>query len=192
MQTTAPPALRAPEADPRRARLDEEARRSAVRVLDWPYLPWAIIAVGIVLRTARYLYDKSLWLDESYLALNFIDRSFGHLFGTLDYNQGAPLGVLLAEKSVVDVVGDSEYALRFLPFLAGIASLFVFYLVARELLSRGAMLIALVLFATMEPFIYYSDETKQYGFDVLATLCLVLLLVHMSRGDGSLSPRRAV
>ena len=52
---------------------------------------WGAIAWGIVLRLVPYLVNRSLWLDESMLALNIIHRSFAGLWAPLDFNQGAPL-----------------------------------------------------------------------------------------------------
>jgi dolichyl-phosphate-mannose-protein mannosyltransferase len=139
-----------------------------------PRLPWVLIAVGVVLRVARYLDNRSLWLDESFLALNLINRPFSDLFDVLDYQQAAPPGFLALEKVAVELLGESEYALRLFPLLAGIGSLFLFWEVARRWLARPAAVIGLVLFVFLESLIYYSSETKQYAFDVVATLVLLL------------------
>src|SRR2546430_17722328 len=88
----------------RRGELDVEMTRSeritaSVRgVALSPRLVWAIVVLGIVLRTIRYFSDRSLWLDESYLALNVLGRSYSQLSGSLDFNQGAPVGFLYLEK----------------------------------------------------------------------------------------------
>ena len=34
---------------------------------------WAIVTSGIAIRLAVYLHNKSLWLDESMLAVNVLD-----------------------------------------------------------------------------------------------------------------------
>ncbi len=133
------------------------------------------LAIGVLLRVVRYLHPRSLWLDESYLTLNLTDRSYSDLVGKLDFNQGAPVLFLFLEKAMISVFGDGEYVLRFLPFVAGVVSLFLFLSVARSLLQPRAIVPALFLFATLEPFVYYSAEAKQYGFDVLIGLLLVLL-----------------
>jgi hypothetical protein len=169
----------------------DRTRARTVAALEWRYLPWVIVAAGVLLRLARYLHDKSLWLDESFLALNLMTRSFHGLTETLDWNQGAPLGFLFSEKVALRLFGDSEYSLRLLPLLAGIASIFVFYAAAKPLLSRGAFLIALLLFATLEPFIYYSAELKQYELDALVTVTLFALFVHLVPRPGRLSAGRS-
>jgi hypothetical protein len=152
----------------------------------------AIIAWGAVLRVARYLWDRSLWLDESYLAINLSTRSYGELFETLDFNQGAPAGFLLAEKLAFETLGDSERALRFFPLLAGLTSLFLFYAVARRFLAGPAVLLALLLFATIEGFVYYSAEGKQYGFDVAVTLALLYVYVRVAEASEASASRAAI
>src|SRR5437870_13922111 len=64
-------------------------------------LPWVIIFLGVALRLAQYLANRSLWLDESYLAFNIVQRSFSQLFGPLDYHKVEPIGFLLIEKVAV-------------------------------------------------------------------------------------------
>jgi dolichyl-phosphate-mannose-protein mannosyltransferase len=150
----------------------------------WGYFPWLIVAVGIVFRVVRYLHDRSLWLDESQLALNVMSRSYSHLFGALNFDQAAPVGFLMLEKLATSVFGDSERAFRLVPFLAGLASVVVFWRVASRFLDRASALLALAFFAFLVPLIYYSAETKPYSLDVLAALVLLWLFdraVHSDR-----------
>jgi hypothetical protein len=155
-----------------------QLRRAAlVRLLVSRWLHLGILSVGVLLRVARYLSDRSLWLDEAYLALNLMNRSYSGLTGTLDFGQGGPLGFLLAEKVILDVLGDGERALRLLPFAAGIASLFLFYGIARRVLTPLAVPFALALFAVGEPFVDYSVMLKHYSFDLAVALALVYILL---------------
>ena len=133
---------------------------------------WSVIAVGIALRVTQYLADRSLWGDEGALALNLIQKPVGDLLKPLDYLQGAPTGFLLAEKAIVEVLGDDELALRLVPLACGILSLFLFAAVARRVLEPTGAACPLVLFATADLPVYYSSEVKQYSVDVAATLVL--------------------
>lgn len=168
----------------------EPRRLTWATVLDSRWLPAGIIAFGILLRLVRYLADRSLWLDESLLTLNLLHRSYAELLEPLDFGQGAPTGFLMLQKLSIDLFGDAEWALRLFPLLAGILSLLLFFAVARRLLAARAVPLALLLFATVEPFVRYSAEAKQYGFDVAIALALfyVFLLVV---GAGRLTPGRA-
>jgi hypothetical protein len=135
-------------------------------------LPCMIICVGVVLRFAQYIYNRSLWLDEAALTLNIIDRSFSELVRPLDYSQGAPVGFLMLERLAVQAFGRSEYVLRLIPFLSGVIALPLFYRVAKLCIKPEAVPIALSLFALSDPLIYYSSETKQYSSDVAIALLL--------------------
>ena len=77
-------------------------RRLPVHLLAQPRLAswalWLAVVVGALLRLERYLSNRSLWLDESLLALNLREKSLHGVLGTLDYNQSAPAGFLVIEK----------------------------------------------------------------------------------------------
>lgn len=134
------------------------------------------ILYGALLRLSLYLSNRSLWIDEAMLAYSILHRTFSGLMSPLSYNQVAPPGFLILEKLAVLLFGDSEYALRLFPLLAGILSLFLFYRVARcFLIPRGAQ-IALMLMATNSYLVYYAAEVKQYSSDVLMTVLLYFSL----------------
>jgi hypothetical protein len=143
----------------------------------------AAVALGCLLRIVQYLLDRSLWMDESYLSLNILHRSFAGLFHALDYHQGAPIGFLLLEKSAVRLWGGSEYVLRLLPLLAGIASVLLFYKLASQALPAKAVPIATGLFAISPALIYYSAEVKQYSSDVAIALLLYCLTIEGSKSE---------
>lgn len=164
---------------------------TAAAVLTGERAAWALVGVGALLRISRYVYDRSLWGDEARLALNLRDRGFGGLVHSLSYIQAAPTGFLLAEKTVVRVFGDSEYAMRLIPLLAGLASLALFVPLARRLLPPAGAIVAIGLYAVMEPLVYYSSEVKQYSLDVLATVAL-LLIATPALLERRLSTRRAL
>lgn len=140
-----------------------------------PRLLWVVVALGALLRLARYLDNRSLWLDEAMLAINVTEKSFSELFGRLEFLQTAPIGFLLAEKSVVSVLGDSEHALRLVPLLASLASLVLFAYVARRLLTPPVALLATGFFAASPRLLYFSSEIKPYSSDVAVALALIAL-----------------
>jgi len=98
------------------------------RVID--YFVKTVLFCGFILRTMQYSFNRSLWLDESILALNIVNRTFYGLTKPLEYNQGAPLLFLFAQKLVISVFGNSDYALRAFPYFASIISLVLVYYVA--------------------------------------------------------------
>lgn len=152
--------------------LNSTAAQSRIRCV----LPWLVISLGILLRLAQYASNRSLWYDEANLVLNIIDRSISSLLQPLDYDQGAPIGFLLLEKLVVQSWGVNEYALRLIPLLSGVISLFLFYQAAKRYINPNAVLIALYLFAISDTLIYYSSEVKQYSSDVAITVVLLVVV----------------
>ena len=141
-----------------------------------PKLAWVIIGIGIALRVLRYLQNTSLWFDESVYAVDIINRSItDFIHQSNDFLQVQALGFYIFEKFAVNMFGNSEYALRLLPLLFGIASLFLFHKVAKEILNSNAVPVALALFAILDPLIYYSTDLKPYSGDVFfGDLCTIV------------------
>jgi len=150
-----------------------------------------IFAYGIFLRVNEYLANRSLWLDEASLALNIIDKSFRQLITQpLDYNQAAPAGFLLLTKILVLLLGDSEFTFRLIPFISGIASLFLFYVFLKKNTSKSSMLIALGLFSFSYIMLRYATEFKPYSSDVM--FALIVMIPGMSFLKDGLTLKKAV
>ncbi|MDQ3007587.1 MAG: glycosyltransferase family 39 protein, partial [Chloroflexota bacterium] len=133
-----------------------------------------ILLAGALLRLRQYLTGRSLWLDEAMLALNIVNRNYSGLFQPLDYDQGAPIGFMLVEKTFSLIFGRNEFSLRLFPLLIGLASLWLFYLLLKRSKSGAGFWVALTLFAFNPRLIYYSSEVKQYVVDVAVTIALLL------------------
>lgn len=162
-----------PGAAPRRSETPPSAKRRGVDTRRTALL--ALLAVGVFLRLAQYAGDRSLWLDESLLASSILGRSAGGLLEPLDYGQTAPFGFLLLVKLSTLLLGTSEYALRLVPFAGALAALALIVPVARRYVGRGALPVAVALFALAPYLLYYSAEVKQYSLDVLVSLVVLAL-----------------
>lgn len=141
------------------------------------YLSLSMLSLGILVRIVQYLSNRSFWGDEVNLALNIIERSYGELAQVLNHNQAAPLGFLWLEKLAIQIWGNSEYALRLLPFIASIVSLIIFWRLVRNYSSVWAAPIAIALFAGGRYTLYFATELKPYSSDVALALLLFWLLV---------------
>lgn len=158
------------------------------RLVSRDWIGLTIVLVGFGLRLRQYLVNRSLWLDEAMLTNNILTRDFAGLFHPLDNDQGAPVGFLLVQKLVTLLLGDSEYALRLVPFLAGVLALVLMFLLARKFADPFAGWFALGLFAVAPSLIYYSSEVKQYSSDVAIALALTLLFIKFA--DAKLDARK--
>jgi uncharacterized membrane protein len=145
-----------------------------------------LILLGTLLRVRQYLTGRSLWADEAMLALNIVNRNFAGMFQPLDYDQGSPIGFLLVEKIFNAILGKNEFALRLFPLIIGLISLWLFYLLLKQITGGFGLLTALALFAFNPRLIYYSSEVKQYILDVAVTILLLLLAAPVLRP----SPRK--
>jgi hypothetical protein len=135
----------------------------------------ALVLAGIGLRLGEYALNRSLWLDEAFLALNIKERGFDELFGALDFNQAAPAGYLLLAKSATLLFGDSEYALRSVALIASVASVPLFWMSARRIIAPWAAVLAIGLFALGGGLLLHAAEVKPYSSDVLVAVLLLLL-----------------
>lgn len=139
------------------------------------YLTPLLLFLGVSLRLREYFSDRSMWLDESALAINILRRTFGGFLRPLDFGQRAPLGFLAAERTMVTLFGSSERAMRLVPLAASLLSLVLFYFLGRRYLTRIGLTISLALFVLCGPVVYYAAEVKQYSTDVAVTLFLFAL-----------------
>lgn len=151
-------------------------------------LVWAFIWLGVAARAVRYFLCFPLWEDECFLSYNLIDRGYADLLRPLDYHQVAPVLFLWLQLSVVKLLGFSEWALRLIPFVCGVASVFLFQRLAAKLTSGLALLCAVAVFSVSYPGIRYAAEAKPYGTDLFVGLLLVSLFVSWSQAPQRLRP----
>ncbi len=147
-----------------------------------PSLLLCIIAIGgITIRLIVYLQNRPLWTDEAALATNILTRPFSELHQPLANEQAAPVGFLYAVKAATSLFGNSEFALRFLPLIAGILTFVLAAVFAQRHLrqAHGACMLIFLAFSPMH--IYYSAELKQYGTDLLIAFGLIFAGIEVAR-----------
>jgi predicted membrane-bound mannosyltransferase len=146
-----------------------------------------LVLLGIALRLRQYLANRSLWFDETLLALNFVDRGFHHLLLVpLRNNQSAPPGFIAAVGSAVAAFGSEDWALRLVPLIAGLLAVVVAALLARRELNSDAARITFAGLIALSPvLIYYSSEFKPYSSDALIALCIVTALAYRNSRYGT-------
>ncbi len=146
----------------------------------WRSQPTAIAAflvLGCLFRIIRYAQNLPLWSDECFLSVNFIDRGYRELLEPLDNGQIAPPLFLWIQRFVIDLGGFSEWTLRLFPLFCGLASVFLFWHLARRVLGDHpiAVLLALGIFAVSVHPIRHASEAKPYASDLMVALWLLTL-----------------
>src|ERR1017187_4401120 len=91
----------------------------------------AAITIGVAWRLVRYLAGFPIWGDEAMLLLNILERDYAGLTQHLRLGQVAPLFFLWLEKTALLALGASEWSLHLVPFLAGLAALWIFWRTCR-------------------------------------------------------------
>ncbi len=133
-----------------------------------------LFVLAVFLRTKLYLANDIFSDDECRLALSMLNS--GSIF-YLGYAQSAPPVFVLLSKMITGLFGFTEHAAKFIPFVSGLGSVFLFYKVCAKYLNSCAGIAAgLFIFALSQPLISFSVIFKQYSLDVLAALlCLYYL-----------------
>src|SRR6185437_15753445 len=90
----------------------------------------------------------------------------------------APLLFLWGELTSLHLFGPSEWSLRLLPFLASLASLFLFWRLARLTLPPLAGTLAVGFLAVAIWPVSMGAFTKPYAFDLFMSLLLLLPAVN--------------
>ena len=134
-----------------------------------------LVMAGLACRVVQYLWDPSFWTDEASLVLNIRGKAVAQLLGHLDFHQAGPPLFLLSERGMFRLLGGSEMSLRLFPLAAGCASVVLFAILARRVLSPWAAALALALFCFSDRLIWHSTEVKQYGIDVFVAVALLLI-----------------
>ncbi|MDA7814744.1 hypothetical protein N8964_00755 [Pontimonas sp.] len=136
-----------------------------------------IAAVGVALRFHAFFQGRSLWLDESMLAVNFMERSFVELLtNSLDNGQIAPPGFLAITKVLVDFFGINLFTIRFLPISSGVATVVLAFMITLKGFRSDVARYSFLTMVSVSPvLIYYSVEFKPYSLDVLSVMFFILL-----------------
>ncbi len=136
---------------------------------------WSFVALGIVLRWARYALNSPLWWNEAFVAVNLLKRGYADFLRPLDYGQVCPVAFLGVEKAVTDAFGFTEATLRLYPLLCSVASLILFAHVAGRFATGSARWLAVAVLAVAYHPIRLGSEVKPYASDLLASLLLTAL-----------------
>ena len=143
-----------------------------------------ILAGGIFFRITHFLENRSLWMDEAYVANQVLSQSWLEILGNAPFDlnmPGPPVGFLLFEKLMVAVLGNSEYALRLLALVCGLAALGLFLDLLRQSFRGPGLFVGLALFAVCESLVYYSAEMKPYGVEALLGIALPWAVVRVGK-----------
>jgi len=140
-----------------------------------PIAAWTTLLLSLNLswRIVRYGVAFPVWGDEAFVAVNLVTKTFDQLAQPLDHYQIVPLLFLWSEWTIAKIFGYGELALRLIPFLAGVGSLYLFYHLAFVMLGGYRALAALAIFAASFYPVRHAAEIKPYSTDLLIAVILL-------------------
>lgn len=130
-----------------------------------------LVILGLYLRSRGYLFGETipLWLDEAYWAIALIEQPLGeHLI--------RPIGFMGLTKALALLVGPSEAALRFMPWLAGSLTTILAPWLARRLFTAPAARLLFVAILALHPAaIDFAREYKPYALSLFFHSLLIFV-----------------
>lgn len=135
----------------------------------------ALITIGGALLRLYHIDYNSLWLDEAY-TFNIARMSFGSIWSVISSTDFTP-PLFYWLENVMLMAGNSEFILRLLPALFGIATIPVIYYVGKEFDGEFAGFIIAVAFAVSPLLVAYSQEARPYS--VLVFLCSLMMWIFL-------------
>lgn len=153
---------------------------------------WGLVIYGIFCRLTQYLAFRSLWVDEAKYAVKVMDYSYLQIFDprrvtfdpfTVKFETPGPLGFFYLSKFLTQVLGNSEYILRLIPFVASVAALFLMVKLAKKYLKPLGVAIAVMLLSIDMSLIIRSADFHPYASDVAVALMLFLMVEKLRRAD---------
>lgn len=145
-----------------------------------------ITATGIFFSVRLLLADRSLWLDEGYLAWSVSNRGLHNLVSKpLDLMQSAPVIYLYAVKLITVLFGNTEITLRLFSFISYIASLAAAYFLAKSLKIKYPSAVCACI-SGCGILLRYSCEFKPYMTDCAAVTFVILMYSYYKSGKLSL------
>ena len=136
-----------------------------------------ILLLGCFLRAKLYFANDVFEDDELRLIIASANKSLIQMFMPLGDAQTAPPLFMIASKIIASIFGFSEHILKLIPFLAGIGSIYMFFIFANKYLKKKlSVLFVIYAFSVSEVMTYFATTFKQYSTDVfIGLLCLYFL-----------------
>ncbi|MFQ5945018.1 MAG: glycosyltransferase family 39 protein [Anaerolineae bacterium] len=158
-----------------------QVRSGARRVLASRWVAVALVWIAFALRTYR-LGAKNIWWDEG-LAVWAARKPFAEMTLWTAGDVHPPLYFWFLWPWI-RVVGESEFAVRFLSVVFGVFLVAVLYALAKMLLGRNVANLAFLLVATARFPIWWSQEMRMYILGALLALLSIYLFLRLQREDG--------
>lgn len=156
-------------------------------MLDREYIEWvkqhrehlSLLAVVLLAGLLRLfsLGRESLWLDEA-TTWFVAQKPLGEIAGIMSAGEFNPPLFYLLEHGIL-TIGQSEFVLRLIPAICGIALIPVIYWISNEIGTPRTALASSLVASVSPGLIYYSQEARAYVPSVLLVALAMLLYLRI-------------
>ncbi|MGH9646775.1 MAG: glycosyltransferase family 39 protein, partial [Bryobacteraceae bacterium] len=142
----------------------------------------ALLALTLVL--GLYGIDRSLWLDEAWVANSVNAPTLSGMFYYPNWLQTSPPLFLLLSRAAIRIFGLSTVVLRSVPLLISMVAVWAMLGAARRVVSAPFAVLATAVLAFHPTVVEYFRSFKQYGGEVAATsLVLWAAVTYLQRPE---------
>ncbi len=132
-----------------------------------------IALLGFTLVLGLYGIERSLWLDEAWVANSVNAPTLAGMFYYPNWLQTSPPLFLLLARTAISVFGLSTVVLRSVPLLLSVVAVLAMLAVSRRVVSPPFAVLATAILAFHPTVIEYFRSFKQYGGEVAATAAVL-------------------
>jgi hypothetical protein len=141
------------------------------KVITGRFATVALLVCTLVL--GLYGIERSLWLDEAWVANSVNAPTLGGMFYYPNWLQTSPPLFLLLARAAVRVFGLSTVVLRSVPLLISLVAVWAMLGAARRVVSEPFAVLATATLAFHPTVVEYFRSFKQYGGEIAATSLVV-------------------
>jgi len=143
-----------------------------------------IVLLGFTLILGLYGIERSLWLDEAWVANSVYAPTLAGMFHYPTWLQTSPPLFLMLVRSAVGLFGLSTVVLRSVPLLLALVAVAAMLAAARRVVSPSYAVLATAILAFHPTSVEYFRAFKQYGGEVAATTVVLLAaVVYLQKPD---------
>lgn len=144
---------------------------------------WLILILGLILRIISL--NQSFWLDEATSATVVRNFNFGEIITKFSPGDFHPPFYYLLLKAWTIPFGVSEISTRALSILMALGSIYVIYLIGKEIKNKAFGETAAILLATAPLLVYYSQEARMYALETFLVSLIILVFIKIfNKGNG--------
>lgn len=140
-----------------------------------------ILVLIAALAMGLYGIERSLWLDETWVANSVLQPTWSGMFNYPDWLQTTPPLFLLLERGVIQVFGLSNITLRIIPLAFSLIAVGVLMAAAGKVVSPAFAVLGGALMAFHPTVIEYSHTLKQYSGEMAAAAIILLVVTYRLR-----------